>query len=70
MSRSLRFASIALVAPALLVATFSAHAQGKRGYYRWPTLHDNTLVFTAEGDSVEAPGRGRRRDASHDTPRR
>ncbi|MBN1162998.1 MAG: PD40 domain-containing protein [Candidatus Krumholzibacteriota bacterium] len=27
-----------------------ALAQGKMGYYRYPAIHENTVIFTAEGD--------------------
>ena len=26
------------------------NAQGFRGYYQYPDIHDNTIVFTSEGD--------------------
>ncbi|MDP5146053.1 S41 family peptidase [Shewanella sp. ULN5] len=32
------------------VSAFSTVAYANNGYYRAPALHDNTLVFTAEGD--------------------
>ena len=32
------------------VSAFSTVAYASNGYYRAPALHDNTLVFTAEGD--------------------
>ena len=35
---------------ALLVSGSLASAQPTRGYYRQPTLHDQTIVFVAEGD--------------------
>ncbi|MFT2092007.1 S41 family peptidase [Paraglaciecola sp. 2405UD69-4] len=34
----------------VLCITFMQQAWGTPGYYRYPALHDNTLVFTAEGD--------------------
>jgi tricorn protease len=33
-----------------MVLPISAEAAGSAGYYRFPALHDTTLVFTAEGD--------------------
>ncbi|TQV89659.1 S41 family peptidase [Aliikangiella coralliicola] len=33
-----------------LIFAFSSSASASVGYYRSPTLHQNTLVFTAEGD--------------------
>ena len=40
------------VVPALLLAFLPAAAQspGPQGYYRFPAIHGDTLVFTAEGD--------------------
>jgi tricorn protease len=35
---------------ALLLSLFCISAHATQGYYRFPALHDNTLVFTAEGD--------------------
>ncbi len=34
----------------VLILTLSVAAAAKPGYFRSPALHDNTLVFTAEGD--------------------
>ncbi len=44
-----------------------AHAQPVAGYYRSPALHDDTLVFTAEGDlwQVGTSGGEARRLTSH-----
>ncbi len=40
-----RFAALLmLLLPALIAAGPS------RGYYRFPAIHENTIVFTAEGD--------------------
>jgi len=33
-----------------LLTPISSFAQGFEGYYRYPTVHENTVVFTAEGD--------------------
>ncbi|MFC3122891.1 S41 family peptidase [Agaribacter flavus] len=35
---------------ALLLCLVCLNAMAAPGYYRYPALHDNTLVFTAEGD--------------------
>ena len=34
---------------------FSIQSQGFEGYYRYPDLHENTVVFTAEGDLWTVP---------------
>jgi tricorn protease len=58
-------AALALVLPA--AAAFAAPSPGALGYYRFPTLHDDTVVFTAEGDlwSVPLAGGVARRLTSH-----
>ncbi|MBT8219033.1 MAG: PD40 domain-containing protein, partial [Bacteroidia bacterium] len=33
----------------------AAQSQGFEGYYRYPDLHENTVVFTAEGDLWKVP---------------
>jgi len=33
-----------------ILTSFSVFPQGFEGYYRFPTVHQNTVVFTAEGD--------------------
>ncbi len=44
-----------------------ADEQGNRGYYRFPAVHDDTIVFVAEGDlwTVSLEGGNARRLTSH-----
>ncbi len=54
------FASILTLAPCLIAAT-------GQGYYRFPAIHGDTIVFTAEGDlwTVNVAGGVARRLTSH-----
>src|SRR5688500_17116791 len=56
---------IYLVATLLLVT--DAASQSNRGYYRYPAIYGNTVVFTAEGDlwQVGIEGGVARRLTSH-----
>ncbi len=56
-----RFLLVLLLLPALLAA------QGSKGYYRFPAIHGDTVVFTAEGDlwAVGIGGGLARRLTSH-----
>ena len=49
---ALRFALFLFLAPSLL------QAQDRQGYYRFPTLHGETVIFAAEGDLWKAPVAG------------
>ena len=57
-----RFASLAILSLATLAAQ-----PGNRGYYRFPAVHGDTVVFTSEGDLWQAPlaGGTARRLTSH-----
>ncbi len=52
---------------ALFLLGALAFGQGNRGYYRYPAIHGNTVVFTAEGDlwQVGVEGGLARRLTSH-----
>jgi tricorn protease len=51
----------------LLVISASVEASPLRGYYRFPSIHQNTLVFSAEGDlwTVDIQGGVARRLTTH-----
>ncbi len=42
----------------LISLAWTLAAQSNRGYYRFPALHGNTVVFTAEGDLWRVPVEG------------
>ena len=39
----------------LFIAPLSAYSQGFEGYYQYPDVHGNTIVFSAEGDIWKVP---------------
>jgi len=39
----------------LFLISFSSYSQGFEGYYRYPDVHNNTVVFSAEGDIWKVP---------------
>ncbi|MEM8899100.1 MAG: hypothetical protein AAGC85_13380, partial [Bacteroidota bacterium] len=41
-----------------MMNTQPLQSQGFEGYYRFPELHENTIVFTAEGDLWKVPLEG------------
>ncbi|HEY1111225.1 MAG TPA: hypothetical protein VGE76_21390, partial [Opitutaceae bacterium] len=53
----LSFARAALCV-ACLALTALSHANTLGGYYRYPALHEDTLVFVAEGDLWRVPATG------------
>ncbi len=42
----------------ILLSTYMSMAQGVKGYYRYPTLHGDRVVFCAEGDLWTVPVSG------------
>ncbi len=58
---------IAVLSIGLWALTLTAAAEGRNGYYRFPTIHSNVVVFTSEGDlwSVDAAGGVARRLTTH-----
>jgi tricorn protease len=60
-------ARLVVVLSALVLVRSGVFADPARGYYRFPALYDDTVVFTAEGDlwAVQASGGAAHRLTSH-----
>ncbi len=48
-------ALVTILSSLFLFITIGSYAQGFEGYYRYPTVHNNTVVFVAEGDIWTVP---------------
>ncbi|RUO36998.1 peptidase S41 [Aliidiomarina shirensis] len=57
--------SLGLITAALLTAGAAAHAE--QGYYRAPAIHQDQIVFTAEGDLWHSTASGTKRLTTHAT---
>jgi len=47
--------TLIFIAILCLTITVNTRAQGFEGYYRYPDVHENTVIFTAEGDLWTVP---------------
>ncbi len=47
-----------LVVVCVVAPIFPGHARAEIGYYRYPSIHHNSVVFTAEGDLWKVPADG------------
>ena len=58
---------LALISFFFLASSSAVYAQGFEGYYRYPDIHGDQIVFTAEGDlwTVSVSGGIARRLTSH-----
>ena len=52
--RRRQFSALALAVACLLLVQLRAE-QGRLGYYRFPAIWHDTIVFTAEGEQVQMP---------------
>jgi len=52
-----RMKQISLIVTTMVFVIFTdqTHAQGFEGYYRYPDVHENTVIFAAEGDLWTVP---------------
>ena len=59
--------SVATILFLTIVGNNHAYSQGFEGYYRYPDIHENIVIFTAEGDLWTVPLSGglARRLTSH-----
>jgi tricorn protease len=39
----------------VVIVSYNSYAQGFEGYYRYPDVHENTVIFAAEGDLWTVP---------------
>ncbi len=55
MSPTTKQVSLIVTTLLFLFFTGNSHAQGFEGYYRFPDVHENTVIFAAEGDLWTVP---------------
>ncbi|MDW7759096.1 MAG: hypothetical protein SCM96_00470 [Acidobacteriota bacterium] len=67
MKKILVITFIAMFGGSLLIPAAADSAGGRNGYYRYPAVHKNTVVFVSEGDlwSVDIQGGAARRLTTH-----